>query len=347
MPLSPRQALWDIEHCRTEALGGEVSWCPQCQEDLSRYHSCGNRHCPKGESDRADTWRDKQLEPLLPVPSFLVTFPLPPTRNPRARAHQKRCYNLLFQTSADALQTLAHNPDWVGGQIGMIGVLHTWDRTMGYHLHVHDLAPAGGIDPPTGAWMPAHPKFPVPGAALRTVFRAKFRAALQTAAPDLFAQVPPATRNIPWVVHCQAVGDGRAALKYLAPDVYRVALSNRRLVNMAEGKVTFRDKPRKHPWKTMTLDALSFIQRFLQHVLPTGFQKVRSFGFLHPSARARFAALQAHLTATAARPIAAASPVTDTPSLLTHPPDAPGVCPHGGSLLQYLGRLPRSPRGPP
>jgi len=346
---SHHQALRDIAHCRTPVLGGEVYYCPPCKAYQSSYHSCNNRHCPKCEADRADRWRDRQLDHLLPVPYFLVTCTLPHTLNPVARSHQKLIYDLLFQTSANAVQTLARNPDWVGGQIGMVGVLHTWDRSMGYHLHVHYLVPAGGINPETGAWTPSHPKFLVPGSALRTVFQAKFRDALKAAAPDLFAQVPPETWTATWVVHCQAVGDGRTALKYLAPDVYRVALSNRRLVRMDHGKVTFRYKPRQQPWKTMTLDALSFLQRFLQHVLPKGFQKVRYVGFLHPSARTRFAALQAHLTAPAETTVtvAAAAPVTDTPSLHQHSPDAPGVCPHCGSPLPYLGRLPRSPRGPP
>jgi len=348
---SHTKALEDIAHCRTAALGGEVYWCPQCEDYLYSYHSCDNRHCPKCESDRADHWRDRQLDHLLPVPYFLVTCTLPHTLNPLARSHQKLVYDLLFTTSADALQTLARNPQWLGGQIGMIGVLHTWDRSMGYHLHVHYLVPAGGVDPTTGAWTPAHPKFLVPGSALREVFRAKFRDALKAAAPDLFAQVPPDTWTTNWVVHCQPVGDGRTALKYLAPYVYRVALSNRRLVSLDHGTVTFRYKPRHKPWKTMTLDALAFIQRFLQHVLPKGFQKVRSFGFLHPSARTRFTALQAHLEATvtteAAVTVAAATPATDTPSPLRHAPDAPGVCPQCRSPLQYVGRLPRPPRGPP
>jgi hypothetical protein len=345
------QVMWDIAHCRTPIMGGACYYCPQCQTSHYSYHSCHNRHCPQCASNRADRWRERQLAHLLPVPYFLVTCTLPHTLNPLARSHQKLIYTLLFKTSADALQTLARNPQWLGGTIGMVGVLHTWDRSLGYHLHVHYLMPAGGIDPTTGAWTPSHPKFLIPGSALRTVFRATFRDALQAVAPDLFAQVPSETWTTQWVVHCQPVGDGRTALKYLAPYVYRVALSNRRLVSLQDGQVTFRYKPRQQPWKTMTLDALAFMQRFLQHVLPKGFQKVRSFGFLHPSHRARFTALQAHLTATAtaetAATVAAESPATDTPSPHQHSPDTPGVCPQCGSPLQYLGRLPRSPRGPP
>ena len=167
-----------------------------------------------------------QLTKLLPVPYVLVTFTLPHTLNAIARSHHTVIYDLLFTTSADALQTLALNPEWLGGTIGMVGVLHAWDRAMGYHVHVHYLVPTGGIDPDTGAWIPSHPKFLVPASALREVFRAKFRDALYAADPALFTQVPPETWSKAWVVHGKAVGDGRTALTYLAPYVARVALSN-------------------------------------------------------------------------------------------------------------------------
>jgi hypothetical protein len=354
---SHHDALWDLEHCRTSVMGGDLYWCAHCQTYLYSYHSCGNRHCPKCGSDRADAWRDKQLDRLLPVPYFLVTFTLPHTLNPVMRSNQKLLYDLLFKTSADALQTLALNPKWLGGKIGMVGALHTWDRRMGYHVHVHYLVPAGGIDPTTGEWKPSHPKFLVPASALRTVFRAKFRDALHAAEPTLFAQIPPETWTTTWVVHCQAVGDGRTALKYLAPYIYRVALSNRRLVKMEAGKVTFRYKPRNTPWRTMTLDAMTFLHRFLQHVLPKGFQKVRYVGFLHPNARKTLTALQAQLDAPpsalsktpadmgppgrsdqSAVPIET-SPVTETPI----------CCPLCGGPLAYLSRLAphADTRGPP
>ena len=152
-------------------------------------------------------------------------------------------------------------------------------------------------------------------------------------------------------MHCQPVGDGHTTLKYLAPYIDRVALSNRRLVRMQDGQVPFRYKPRKQPWKTMTLDALSFIQRFLQHVLPKGFPKVRSFGFLHPSAKKTFTALKDQLEAETPDPAPspAAPTTTERPPLALprHTPDAPGVCPQCGKPLRYVGRLPRPPRGPP
>jgi hypothetical protein len=341
------QALWDIEHCRTALMGGDLYWCDQCQAYVYSYHSCGNRHCPKCGGDRADAWRDRQMETLLPVPYFLVTFTLPHSLNPVARSHQKLVYDLLFTTSAEALKTLALNPDWLGGKIGMVGALHTWDRSMDYHVHVHYLVPAGGIDPDTGDWLPSHPKFLVPASALREVFRAKFRDALKAAAPDVFAQVPAKTWRKTWVVHCQPVGNGEAALKYLTPYLYRVALSNTRLVSMEHGKVTFRYKPRNASWRPMTLDAMSFLHRFLQHVLPKGFQKVRTYGILHPSARKTLTALQEQLaeadTTSDQLPEALAATfgleITDG-SVADEPlPDIPRCCPHCGGPLAYLGRL--------
>jgi hypothetical protein len=280
-----------------------------------------------------------------PIMGAMGTFTLPHELNPLARSNQKLFYNLLFTSSAEALKTLGLNPEYVGGQIGMVGVLHTWDRSMGYHLHVHYLVPAGGIDLETGEWRPSPPKFLVPISALRELFRAKFRDALKET--DLFTQVNPDVWHKNWVVHCKAVGDGRTALKYLAPYIYRVAISNRRLVSMQNGTVCFRYKPRKQSWKTMTLDANRFISRFLQHVLPRGFAKVRYYGFLHPSAKKRFAALQEQLAATAAQS-------SSEPDFRQAPEDTPFskkpiVCPQCGGPLVYLGSVTScpEPRGPP
>jgi hypothetical protein len=357
---SHKKALEDIICCRTNALGGEVYSCDACDDRLYAYHSCGNRHCPTCGDDRADEWRDKQLQKLLPVDYFLVTCTLPHTLNPIARSNQKLIYRLLFHTSADALQTLALNPTWLGGKIGLVGALHTWNRSMGYHLHVHYLVPAGGIDPNTGQWKPAQAKFLVPGRALRTLFRARFRDTLRSENPKLFAHVPPETWTKTWNVHCEAVGDGRRSLKYLAAYISRVAISNRRIVSMTDGEVTFRYKPHKKSWTTMTLPAIKFMQRFLQHVLPKGFQKVRSFGFLHPRANTRFNALKEQLEQNALAPNGKPEPQEDTEQKAKarnkQTSEHPGVCPHCGGPLRYLGRLPRTlaivgplhnQRGPP
>lgn len=342
---SHKKALEDIVCCRTNVLGGQVYYCDACDERLYAYHSCGNRHCPKCGADRADTWRDKQMQKLLPVSYFLVTCTLPHELNAIAHSNQQLIYRLLFQSSANALQTLALNPEWLGGSIGMTGALHTWDRSMGYHLHVHYVLPAGGIAPQTGEWKEAHPKFLVPGSALSEVFRAKFRDALKAEAPQIFAQTPPKTWNKTWVVHCKPVGAGRKALKYLTPYIYRVALSNRRIVNMTGGKVTFSYKPRNKPWTTMTLPAMSFMQRFLQHVLPKGFQKIRYYGFLHPSAKKRFSMikqqLEENVSETINTPASKETTTLEKTAPNRHTPEEPGSCPNCGGPLRYIGRLAR------
>ena len=179
-PLLPshRQAMWAIERCRTEALGGHVYQCPDCGEVQYRYHSCRNRHCPQCQQGAAQKWLEKQKDLLLPTPYFMLTFTLPEGLRRVARSHQKLFYNLLFRASAAATQKLAQDPRFIGGQVGMVGVLHTWGRTLSYHPHVHYLAPAGGVDK-DGNWLPARNAFLLPVKALAKIFRAKFRQALR------------------------------------------------------------------------------------------------------------------------------------------------------------------------
>lgn len=179
MPFCHRQAMDAIEQCRTEVMGGHVYHCDQCDEALYSYHSCKNRHCPKCQNETADQWLLRQQELLLPVPNFMVTFTLPAELRPVARSHQKICYNLLFRTAAAALQELAADPRFVGGQIGLIGVLHTWTRQLNYHPHVHFLVPAGALAPDGQSWQPARNGFLVHVKPLSVLFRAKFREALK------------------------------------------------------------------------------------------------------------------------------------------------------------------------
>ena len=274
-----------IERCRTEAMGGHVYVCPDCAEIAFRYHSCRNRHCPKCQHDRAQHWLEKQQALLLPVPYFLLTFPLPDGLRTVARSNQKRIYNLLFRASAAATQQLAEDRRFVGGQIGMIGVLHTWARDLNNHPHVHYLVPGGGISPDHQDWLPSRAEFLLPVKALSVLFRAKFRDAMRKT--ELFAQVPSEVWHQDWVVHCQPVGDVGTALKYLAPYVFRVAISNRRILGLENGRVTFGYTDAKtRESKTCTVSAEEFIRRFLQHVLPKGFCKVRYYGFYGPAKRA-------------------------------------------------------------
>jgi len=291
---SHRQAMRAIEQCRTEALGGQVYACPECGEVQYSYHSCRNRHCPKCQNDKAQEWREAQQDLLLPVPYFMLTFTLPAALNGIVRSNQSLLYNLLFRVSAAATQRLAKDLRFVGGQIGLVGILHTWGRNLAYHPHIHYLVPAGGLAPITHTWLPARQNFLLPVKALSKIFRSKFRQALQKMA--LFTQIPARVWQQDWVVHCKAVGNGRTALKYLAPYVFRVAISNRRLVKLENDQVTFRYRVTDtgEP-KLCTLSAEAFIHRFLQHVLPKGFVKVRYFGFFASGCRKRLAALRQQL----------------------------------------------------
>jgi len=281
---SHRRAMRDIEHCRTEALGGQVYYCDQCQQAQYSYHSCKNRHCPKCQNEAAQQWLEEQQDFLLPVPYFLITFTLPAELREVARRHQKLTYHLLFRTSAAALQQLAQDPRFVGGQIGMLGVLHTWTRDLSYHPHIHYLVPGGGLAADGQTWLAARSGFFVHVRPLGRLFRAKFRHALHKI--GLLDQVPAEMWTKDWVVHCQPVGSGVTALKYLAPYIFRVAISNRRIVKWEDDHVTFRyTASDTGKTKYCRVTAEEFIRRFLQHVLPKGFVKVRYYGFFSPAQR--------------------------------------------------------------
>jgi hypothetical protein len=305
---SHRQVMWAIEHCRTETLGGQVYHCPACQEFRYSYHSCRNRHCPKCQHEQTEDWLEVQRELLLPVPYFMLTFTLPAELRELVSRNQKQLYALLFRASAEATQHLALDPRYLGGQIGLVGVLHTWTRNLIYHPHVHYLAPGGALGadgqtlrPGSGqAWLPARQHFFLPVKALSKLFRAAFRRGLQKTA--LFGQISKAVWHKEWVVHCKPVGDGQAALKYLAPYIHRVAISNRRLISIDQrgsletSQVTFQYRASDTgQLKLCTLSVEHFMQRFLQHVLPHGFVKVRYFGFFGATLRPKLTNLQLHL----------------------------------------------------
>ncbi len=337
---SHRRAIQDICDCRTEAMGGHIYRCPQCQQEHYQYHSCKNRHCPKCQNDRADRWLDQQRNLLLPVPYFMATFTLPQGLRRLARSRQKVVYDLLFQASQQALQKLAADPKYVGGALGMIGVLQTWTRDLRYHPHVHYLIPGGGLAP-DGTWQTAQYNFLLPEKPLSQIFRAKFRDLLKKA--GLFDQVLPDLWQKDWVVDIIAVGSGEAALKYLAPYVFRVAISNRNILALKDGRVTFRyHNAKTKATETATVTAEQFIHRFLHHVLPRNFQKVRTYGLLHPQKRdslARVKELLHHDTLGDAE---------SRPHSAQHIPDrhTAVLCPSCACEMIHIGQIFRK-RGPP
>jgi ribosomal protein L37AE/L43A len=267
------RAMQDIENCRTASLGGQLYYCPHCDEPRYSYHSCKNRHCPKCQNEQANDWLQEQQSLLLPVTHFLLTFTLPAELRALARSNQKTIYNLLFRASSQALLQLAHDPRFVGASLGMVGVLHTWTRQLLFHPHVHYLVTGGGLTA-TGSWKSARADFLVPVKALSIIFRAKFREQLKKT--ELFALVEPRLWLKDWVVHCQPVGSGAQACQYLAPYIFRVAISNNRIHKLQAGQVTFSYKESAtDQLKFCQLSAAEFIRRFLQHVLPHRFIKVR------------------------------------------------------------------------
>jgi len=337
MPPSHLRAMRDIEDCRTKHMGGHVYVCENeaCEEEnIYVYHSCKNRHCPKCQNDQAELWLQKQQNRLLPVLYFLVTFTLPEELRSVTRSNQKALYNILFQTSAAALQKLALDPRFLGGHIGMTGVLHTWDRILGYHPHIHYLVPGGGLSPDHTQWLPSKNDFLVRVEPLSIIFRAKFKAALKEI--GLFKAAASAAWNKNWVVHSKPVASGKEAMVYLARYVFRVAISNNRLLNIDNDQVTFEyQNSETKELRQMTVTALSFIRRFLQHILPKGFIKVRYYGLLSPANRNLLAVvmhlLEEHTPAAIPKPAAKAEL----------------CCPKCCKPLRFVGRIDYSERGPP
>jgi hypothetical protein len=333
---SQLQAMQAIEACRTEALGGHVYACPSCQFARYSYHSCRNRHCPTCQQDATQAWLAEQHALLLPVPYFLVTFTLPSELRTIARQHPETIYPLLFRTSAAALQQLAQDPRFLGGQIGMLGVLQTWTREMRYHPHIHYLIPALALAPDSKRWLVGNNDFLVHVKPLGKLFRAKVRAAIcQT---PWAGQVNARAWAKSWVVDCRPVGNGASALKYLAPYIFRIALSNNRIEQVANDAVTFRSTEGKTgAQKRATLPVDSFIGRFLAHVLPKGFVKVRSYGLLHPSKRSLLAEVRSILALQQTAPpqpraVAALEPLVAVPDV--------SRCPSCGQPMQVVQTLP-------
>jgi len=343
MPSTHRKAMRAIEQCRTEALGGQVYRCPDCGHEQYSYHSCRNRHCPKCQNENAERWLESQQDLLLPVPYFMLTFTIPAGFNEVARSHQSLIYDLLFKTSATATQKLAQDPRFIGGQIGMVGVLQTWGRNLAYHPHIHYLVPAGGLAKDRKTWLAARQDFLLPVRALSRIFRGKMKAALRDT--DCYKQLPAKVWKQEWVVHCEAVGSGLGALKYLAPYIFRVAISNNRLIKLEDDRVTFRYRDTDtHIERLCTLGAEDFIHRFLQHVLPKGFVKVRYYGLFSPGLRRSLSVLRQQLThrckiVPKTQDIPSGDTSTSTPMNLHRCPKCGGVMQPISMILPFAHEL--------
>jgi hypothetical protein len=282
---SHRRAIEDILDCRTAALGGQVWRCDTCNTERFSYHSCGNRSCPKCHTAQTQVWLERRRDEMLPVPYFHITVTLPAELREVLRANQRDGYGVLMQASAAAIIELARDPRYVGGTVGVLAVLHTWTQQLAFHPRVHCLVSGGGISEDASTWHPARRNFLVPIKALAKLVRGKFRALLRQKCPDLV--IPEAVWDRSWILHVTAWGNGeQAVLDYLARYVFRIALTNARIVGLDDETVIIQYRHRKTgSARTCRLRGEEFMRRFLQHVLPCGFHKVRYFGLWHPAHR--------------------------------------------------------------
>jgi hypothetical protein len=325
---SHRRAVRAILSCRTSTLGGQVYRCTDCCQEHFVYHSCNHRACPQcGQADAAQ-WVEHQKAKLLPVPYYLITFTVPEGLRAWLRSHQKQGYALLLSQSAATLQDVAARTKYLGAELGLLSVLHTWGRQLQFHPHVHCVVPAGGLRSDGLRWCrpPCDPFF-LPHKVLAARFRNRLKAALRQA-PD-GAQIPNSLWRQPWVVDVQPAGTGQTAIKYLAAYVYHTALGSQRILNADNGHITFKYKDSDdQQWHVLKLSATEFLRRFLQHVLPKGFQRVRYFGWLSPAAKTRWQRILALLDWKA--PI---------PSTLSTQPICP-CCRKPMTLIATLARAP-------
>ena len=330
---SQARALRDIEACRTAYFGGHLKQCDHCSGLVYAYHSCRNRHCPKCHGDQTERWLAKQQTRLLRCPYFLVTFTLPAELRSLAFANQKKVYGLMLRCAGKALQKLALDPEYLGGRLGALAVLHTWTRAMRYHPHVHLLVTGGGLSLDGKQWLAGkNSAFLMPEGALAKIFRGKLCAALNKA--GLLGQVPRQVWQKKWVANCKAAGQGRQVLNYLARYIFRVAISNSRLERIENGEVTFRYRDnRNQQLRRETVTGVEFIRRFLQHTLPRGCAKVRYYGICSPSCREQLEQART-LLSTSTTTKALASAPDSPPSEPAAPVPAPARCPHC-----HLGQL--------
>ncbi|MGI0035371.1 MAG: IS91 family transposase [Nitrososphaera sp.] len=292
LPVSHRKVMRAVEFCRTKELGGHLKKCDSCGFEHPAYNSCRNRHCPKCQSLAKAKWLEKQTSELLPVGYFHLVFTLPHVLNLLILANKRVLLNILFQAVSETLVEFGRTH--LGGQMGFIAVLHTWDQKLQDHFHLHCLIPAGALSFDQSRWISARKNFLFHVKALSVVFRGKFLDSLEQTLEQGKLKLPPQTlsaqsvglkrlRKKKWVVYAKRpFSSPEKVLDYLGRYTHRVALSNERILKVQNGQVTFsyRDRKDKDRLKSMPLDAQEFIRRFLLHVLPDGFMRIRHFGFL-------------------------------------------------------------------
>jgi hypothetical protein len=319
-----QRALRAIETCRTAVLGGHRETCDRCGAVRITYNSCRNRHCPKCQTLTKERWLAAQRADLLPVPYFHVVFTLPHSLNALAQGHPRVIYTLLFRAAADTLLTFGRDPRHLGGTIGITAILHTWGQNLSQHLHLHCLVTGGALAADRSRWIAGRTTFLFPVRARSTVFRAKYLAGLQRAfdagqltfaegttllaSHSAFSGFLGQLRTVDWIVYAKRPFAGpEQVLDYLGRYTHRVALSNDRLVDHRDGQVRFRwkDYADHDRVKILALDATEFLRRFLLHVVPSGFMRIRHFGLLANRTRRD--------TLTQCRALLSHSPIEDAP----------------------------------
>lgn len=346
-----RRLLSSIRDCRTPALGGEVLVCPQCGFEKEVFHSCRNRHCPNCQAGAQEAWIADRAEAMLPIPHFHVVFTLPAQLRALCKAHPAAMYDLLLRACGDVLIELGN--DTLGAQLGVTVVLHTWSRDLNYHVHAHCIVSAGGWDARSATFRePRSSRFLFPQARLKAMFRARFlrglRGLAQHGVVALPHDVPFAAfeKSLPprqrWVVHVQApFGRFEHVLAYLGRYTHRVGISDSRLRAVSDSDVTFATRD----GNTCTLSHREFARRFLQHVLPYGFKKIRHYGLYASGSKQRALALTA-LPPKAEPSASNAEPTEPTPDVELLPVWRERCCPHCDVTLFVLAQIPRPARSP-
>jgi putative transposase/transposase-like zinc-binding protein len=341
-----RRVLQAVAQCRTAVLGGHKAHCDHCGHEEISYNSCRNRHCPKCQGRAQATWLAARERELLDVPYCHVVFTLPAALSPLGLQNPRVVYTLLFQAVAETLQTIARDPKHLGAEIGFLGVLHTWGQTLHHHPHIHCLVPAGGLALDGTAWVPCPKRFFLPVRVLSRLFRRTFLTALRQAAaqerlsmqgqcqrwhaPPAWHQFLTTIQHTEWVVYAKPPLPGpQRVLRYLARYTHRVAITNRRLLACDDGKVTFRwkDYQRGNRQRLMTLDAVEFIRRFLLHVLPRGFKRMRDYGLFANGVRKVKLPLCRQLLGQAPLPPEETSPPVDALATASKPHPRSDGCP--------------------
>ena len=299
LPWAQVKVLKAIVRCRTAALGGHRDRCQRCGYQAISYNSCRNRHCPKCQTNAREKWLRRRQQELLPVGYYHLVFSIPHTLVPMVWQNKKVLFTLLFEAAAATLLEVAADPKHLGAEIGFLSILHTWGQTLQPHPHLHCVVPGGGLSPDHQRWIASRPHFFLPVKVLSRVFRGKFvdglrRAAragrltfhgecLPLASPHAFAAFLRTLFREDWVVYAKPpFGGPEHVLQYLARYTHRVAISNHRILSVTDSHVTFRWKDYAHDsrQRTMTLTGEEFLRRFVQHVLPKGFPRIRYFGWL-------------------------------------------------------------------